>query len=527
MDLTNLNKDRKPRRKPSLDLGSMVFGKVPPQAKELEEAVLGAIMLEKSAFDTVVEILKPECFYTEANQRIFRAMQSLAQKSLPIDLLTVVEELKTKEELDLVGGAYYVSKLTNSVVSSANIDAHSRIILQKFIQRELIRISGEIIGDAYENSTDVFDLLDDAESKLFEITNNHLRKNFDDINTVLVKTIQRIEDMRSRDEDISGVTSGFPTLDKITYGWQPTDLIILAARPSVGKTAFALNLARSAALHPTKPTAVAFFSLEMSAGQLVQRILSAESEIWLEKISRGKLEDHEMKQLYKKGIERLSNAPIFIDDTAALNIFELRAKCRRLKNKHNVGLILIDYLQLMSGAGDGKGNGNREQEISRISRDLKGLAKELQVPIIALSQLSRAVESRKEGNKMPQLSDLRESGAIEQDADMVMFLYRPEYYDINQNEMGESNKGETHVKIAKHRNGSLETIKLKALLHIQKFVEDESGGFGDSGFPSSGAGGGSWKPIKPEAGGEDSGAKLYIQKGSKMNDNEFDDDAPF
>jgi replicative DNA helicase len=529
MDLTNLNKDRKPRRKASLDLGSMVFGKVPPQAKELEEAVLGAIMLEKSAFDTVVEILKPECFYTEANQRIFRAMQSLAQKSLPIDLLTVVEELKTKEELDLVGGAYYVSKLTNSVVSSANIDAHSRIILQKFIQRELIRISGEIIGDAYENSTDVFDLLDDAESKLFEITNNHLRKNFDDINTVLVKTIQRIEDMRSRDEDISGVTSGFPTLDKITYGWQPTDLIILAARPSVGKTAFALNLARSAALHPTKPTAVAFFSLEMSAGQLVQRILSAESEIWLEKISRGKLEDHEMKQLYKKGIEKLSNAPIFIDDTAALNIFELRAKCRRLKNKHNVGLILIDYLQLMSGAGDGKGNGNREQEISRISRDLKGLAKELQVPIIALSQLSRAVESRKEGNKMPQLSDLRESGAIEQDADMVMFLYRPEYYDINQNEMGESNKGETHVKIAKHRNGSLETIKLKALLHIQKFVEDESGGFGDGGgFPSSGAGGGgSWKPIKPDAGGEDSGAKLYIQKGSKMNDNEFDDDAPF
>jgi replicative DNA helicase len=482
-------------------------------------------MLEKSAFDTVVEILKPECFYTEANERIFKAMQSLAQKSLPIDLLTVVEELKSKDELDLVGGAYYVSKLTNSVVSSANIDAHSRIILQKFIQRELIRISGEIIGDAYENSTDVFDLLDDAESKLFEITNNHLRKNFDDINTVLVKTIQRIEDMRSRDEDLSGVTSGFPTLDKITYGWQPTDLIILAARPSVGKTAFALNLARSAALHPTKPTAVAFFSLEMSAGQLVQRILSAESEIWLEKISRGKLEDHEMKQLYKKGIERLSNAPIFIDDTAALNIFELRAKCRRLKNKHNVGLILIDYLQLMSGAGD-KG-GNREQEISRISRDLKGLAKELQVPIIALSQLSRAVESRKEGNKMPQLSDLRESGAIEQDADMVMFLYRPEYYDINQTEMGESNKGETHVKIAKHRNGSLETIKLRALLHIQKFVEDENG-FGDGGgFPSSGgAGGGSWKPIKPEGGGED-GAKLYIQKGSKMNDNEFDDDAPF
>src|SRR5687768_17242630 len=517
MDLTNLNKDRKSRRKSSLDLSTMVYGKVPPQAKDLEEAVLGAIMLEKGAFDTVVEILKPECFYVDSHQRIYRAMQSLAQKSQPIDILTVVEELKTREELDMVSGPYYVTKLTNAVVSSANIEAHSRIILQKFIQRELIRISGEIIGDAYEDSTDVFDLLDDAESKLFEITNNHLRKNFDSIDTVLVKTIQRIEDLRHKNEDISGVPSGFKTLDRITYGWQPTDLIILAARPSVGKTAFALNLARSAALHAGKPTPVAFFSLEMSAGQLVQRILSAESEIWLEKISRGKLEEHEMKQLYAKGIQKLATAPIFIDDTAALNIFELRAKCRRLKNKHNVGLILIDYLQLMSGAGDNK-NGNREQEISRISRDLKGLAKELQVPIIALSQLSRAVESRKEGNKMPQLSDLRESGAIEQDADMVMFLYRPEYYDITANEMGESNKGETHVRIAKHRNGSLETIKLRALLHNQKFVEDDDN-MGGGALPA----GGNWRPVE-----DVDGPKLYIQAGSKMNQSPYDDDeAPF
>src|SRR4028118_1936601 len=406
MDLTNLNRDRKTRRKTPLDISTMMYGKVPPQAKDLEEAVLGAIMLEKGAFDSVVEILKPECFYVESHQRLYKAMQALAQKSQPIDILTVVEELKTREELDIVGGPYYVTKLTNAVVSSANVEAHSRIILQKFIQRELIRISGEIIGDAYEDSTDVFDLLDDAESKLFEITNNHLRKNFDSIDTVLVKTIQRIEDLRHKNEDISGVTSGFKTLDRITYGWQPTDLIILAARPSVGKTAFALNLARSAALNPGKPVPVAFFSLEMSAGQLVQRILSAESEIWLEKISRGKLEEHEMKQLYAKGIQRLATAPIFIDDTAALNIFELRAKCRRLKNKHNVGLVVIDYLQLMSGTGENR-NGNREQEISRISRDLKGLAKELQVPIIALSQLSRAVETRKE-SKMPQLSDLRE-----------------------------------------------------------------------------------------------------------------------
>src|SRR3954462_8893334 len=490
MDLTNLNKDRKVRRKSSIDLTTMVYGKLPPQAKELEEAVLGAIMLEKSAFDTVVEILKPECFYVEAHQQIYMAMQSLAQKSQPIDILTVVEELKSREELDIVSGPYYVTKLTNMVVSTANIEAHSRIILQKFIQRELIRISGEIISDSYEDSTDVFDLLDDAESKLFEITNNHLRKNFDPIDRVFVKTIQRIEDLRHKNEDISGIPSGFTGLDRVTYGWQNTDLIILAARPSVGKTAFALNLARNAALHAKKPTPIGLFSLEMSAGQLVQRILAAESEILLEKIARGKLEEHEMKQLYAKGIQRLGQAPIFIDDTPALNIFELRAKCRRLKNKHNIGMVIIDYLQLMSGTNENR-NGNREQEISKISRDLKGLAKELGIPIIALSQLSREVEKRKEGNKMPQLSDLRESGAIEQDADMVMFLYRPEYYDITTNEMGDSNRGETHVRIAKHRNGSLETIKLRALLHIQKFVDWEGDDFAGSGLPP-----GNWKPIK-------------------------------
>jgi replicative DNA helicase len=523
MDLTNINKDRKQRRKSSLDLGTMVYGKVPPQAKDLEEAVLGAIMLEKSAFDTVVEILKPECFYVEAHQRIFRAMQSLSNKSQPVDILTVAEELRFKEELEMVGGPYYVTKLTNAVVSSANIEAHARIILQKFIQRELIRISGEIIGDAYEDSTDVFDLLDDAESKLFEITNNHLRKNFDTIDSVLVKTIQRIEDLRHKNEDVTGVPSGFPSLDRVTYGWQNTDLIILAARPAVGKTAFALNLARNAVMHPGKPTPVALFSLEMSAGQLVQRILAAESEIWLEKIARGKLEEHEMKQLYARGIQRLAQAPLFIDDTPALNIFELRAKCRRLKNKHNIGLIIIDYLQLMSGTGENR-NSNREQEISNISRNLKALAKELSVPIIALSQLSRAVETRsagKDGNKMPQLSDLRESGAIEQDADMVMFLYRPEYYDITQNEMGENNRGETIVRIAKHRNGSLETIKLRALLHIQKFTEDDGTGFGGANLP------GNWKPVSD--GGGDGGARVFVQTGSKMNDLPPDDDgdSPF
>jgi replicative DNA helicase len=517
MDSININKDRKNRRMGSApELGTMMFGKVPPQAKELEEAVLGAVMLEKNAFDVVVEILKPECFYVEAHQRIFRAMQGLQQKNSPIDLLTVVEELKFREELELVGGPFYVTKLTNAVVSSANIEIHARIILQKFIQRELIKISSEIIGEAYEESTDVFDLLDLAEGKLFEITNNHLKRDYASIDTVLVKTIQRIEDLRTRQDEITGVPSGFLKLDKVTYGWQNSDLIILAARPSVGKTAFALNLARNAALHPTKPTSVGFFSLEMSASQLVQRILSAESEIWLEKISRGKLEEHEMKQLYQKGINRLSSAPIHIDDTAALNIFELRAKCRRLKNKHKVGLIIIDYLQLMSGTGENR-NGNREQEISRISRDLKGLAKELDIPIIALSQLSREVEKRKEGNKVPQLSDLRESGAIEQDADMVMFLYRPDYHGITETADGESNKGDTQLRIAKHRNGQLETIDFSALLHIQKFVEKDAGDYG-FGLPP-----GNFRPVNT---GDNSGAALYIQKGSKMNDSEFGED-PF
>ena len=516
---TNLNRDRRNRRKTDTNFNTLAYGKVPPQSRELEEAVLGAVMLERGAFDIVGNILKPECFYVEAHQHIFRAVVRLNMESKPIDLLTVVEELKSMEMLDVVGGPYFISKLTNAVVSAANIEAHARIVQEKFIQRELIRISSEIITDAYDDTTDVFDLLDAAEQKLFSIANDQLKKEFDTLGKGVMDALNKIDEMRARNEDITGVPSGFPTLDKTTYGWQKSDLIILAARPSVGKTAFALNLARNAAMHPTKPTAVAFFSLEMSTSQLVQRILSAESEIWLEKISRGRMEDHEMKQLYKKGIEPLTNAKLFVDDSAALNIFELRAKCRRLKSLHNVGLIIIDYLQLMSGSSDNR-NSNREQEISTISRNLKQLAKELQVPIIALSQLSREVEKRKDSQKVPQLSDLRESGAIEQDADMVMFLYRPDYYDITTNENGEDTKGDVYVKIAKHRNGSLENIKLKAKLYIQKFEEQEEiGGFGNP-MPQ----GGSWRPVA-----DNEGAKLFIQKGSRMNDNPADDmeDSPF
>lgn len=514
MDATNVNRDRRNRRKTAAEFNTLAYGKIPPQSRELEEAVLGAVMLERAAFDVVINILKSECFYVDAHQTIFKAFIRLNDDNKPIDLLTVVEELKAMEMLDQVGGPYYISKLTNAVVSAANIEAHARIIQEKYIQRELIRISSEIITDAYDDSTDVFELLDSAEQKLFDIANSQLKKEFDTLGRSVLDTLNKIDEMRARKEDITGVPSGFPTLDKVTYGWQKSDLIILAARPSVGKTAFALNLARNAVMHPTKPTAVAVFSLEMSTSQLVQRILSAESEIWLEKISRGRMEDHEMQQLYKKGIEPLTNANLFIDDSAALNIFELRAKCRRLKSLHNVGLIIIDYLQLMSGSSENR-NSNREQEISTISRNLKQLAKELQVPIIALSQLSREVEKRKETNKVPQLSDLRESGAIEQDADMVMFLYRPDYYELTTNEMGEDTKGDVYVKIAKHRNGSLENIKLKAKLHIQKFIEHESLEGPGFGYPQ----GGSWRPVA-----EGDSAKLFIQKGSRMNSNEIADD---
>jgi len=465
MELTNFKKDRK-HRKPAIDMSTMVYGKLPPQAKDLEEAVLGAIMLDRSAFDVVAEILKAECFYLDAHQRIYRAFQSLAQKSLPIDILTVVEELKISEDLDIVGGAYYVTKLTNAVVSTANIEPHSRIILQKFINRELIRISGEIMADAYDETNDTFDLLDDADRKLTELTTGTLKSTYTSLSSAIAISITRMDELKALNRSITGIPCNLLEIDNLTHGWQNTDLIILAARPSVGKTAFALNIARNAALNSLQPVTVGFFSLEMNTTQLVNRMLSAESGVWLEKINTGQLNDFDRRELFEKGVRIMEGASIFIDDTPALSLFDLRTKARNLKRKENVGLIIIDYLQLMSGES---GKGNREQEISAISRGLKGLAKELEVPIIALSQLSRATEQRTGEKKMPQLSDLRESGAIEQDADVVMFMYRPEYYDIQNTDMGESTLGETHIKFAKHRNGTLATIKLRAQLSIQKF----------------------------------------------------------
>jgi replicative DNA helicase len=377
-------------------------GKVQPQATNLEEAVLGALMLDKDAVALIIDILRPASFYKEAHQHIYKAICILFEKSHPIDLLTVTEELKKLGKLEIVGGPYQLVELTNRVASSANIEFHARIIAQKFIQRELIRSSTETIRAAYEDTVDVFDLLDSAEQNLFNITEQNLSRGSLGMSTLVNMAVKQLEEMSGKEEGLTGVPTGFVGLDKLTSGWQPSDLIIIAARPGMGKTAFTMAVARNAAIDFNK--GVAFFSLEMSSLQLVNRLISMETEIPSEKLRKGQLEDYEWQQLHAQ-VDKLSNVPLFIDDTPGISIFELRAKCRRLKMQHDIQMVVVDYLQLMTGGGDNKGN--REQEISMISRGLKGLAKELSVPVIALSQLSRAVETRG-GDKRPQLSDLRE-----------------------------------------------------------------------------------------------------------------------
>ncbi|MEJ7694116.1 replicative DNA helicase [Daejeonella sp.] len=445
------------------------LGKLPPQALDLEEAVLGALMLEKDALSAVIDILKPDVFYKDSHQKIFEAIQFLFQKSSPIDILTVTAQLRQQGDLEMIGGAYYITELTNRVASAANIEYHARIISQKFIQRELIRISTEIISNAYEDTTDIFDLLDHAEKNLFDIAQNNLRRDSRKMDDIIRESLENLEKIKDKVDGLTGVPSGFTALDRITSGWQPSDLVIIAARPAMGKTAFVLSCARNAAVQFGKP--VVFFSLEMSSVQLVNRLISGETEIEQEKIRKGHLAEWEWQQLHSK-IGKLTEAPLFIDDTPALNIFEFRAKCRRLKAQYDIQMIIIDYLQLMHGKSDGKG-GNREQEIGSISRALKSVAKELNVPVLALSQLSRAVENRPGGSKKPMLSDLRESGSIEQDADMVLFLYRPEYYGLTEDEQGRSTVGIGEVIVAKHRNGETGSVPLRFVGKFVKFVDLE------------------------------------------------------
>ncbi len=445
------------------------YGKIPPQAVEVEEAVLGALMLEKSTYILVADILKAESFYKEEHQKIFTVIQDLVANEKPVDLLMVTQELKNRQQLDEVGGPAYITQLTSRVASAAHIDFHARIIAQKYIQRELIRISSEIQVKSYDDTLELDDLIDYAESSLFGVTEGSISRESQPIKPLLHEAIERIEANSKKPEGLSGVPSGFSKLDKITSGWQNSDLIIIAARPAMGKTAFVLSMARNIAV--TRKIPVAVFSLEMSSGQLVNRLIASETELGSEKIKSGRLEDWEW-ELFNRRLKTLENATLFIDDTPALSIFEFRAKCRRLKMQHDIGIVIVDYLQLMTAGNDIKGN--REQEVSMISRNLKAIAKEVDIPIIALSQLNRSVESRE--SRRPQLSDLRESGAIEQDADIVMFIHRPEYYGITQDADGNSLIGLAEIIIAKHRNGSVGEVQLAFKSGLARFsnLEDVS-----------------------------------------------------
>jgi replicative DNA helicase len=458
----------------NIDQINAQYGKLPPQAVDVEEAVLGALMLERDAYITVADIIDTPSFYKEEHQKIFDAIKKLSGKEKPVDLLMVTQELKDREQLDEIGGPGYITQLTRRVASAAHTEFHARIIAQKFIQRELIRVSSEIQTKSYDDTIDVDDLIDFSESSLFKVAEGNIKKETRPIKPVLIEAIHQIEKARNQKDGLSGVPSGFTSLDRITSGWQRTDLIIIAARPAMGKTAFVLSMARNIAVDHNRP--VAIFSLEMSSIQLVNRLISAETELGAEKIKTGRLEEYEWQQLNQR-IKALDNAPLFIDDTPALSIFELRAKCRRLKMQYKIEIIIVDYLQLMTAGTDTRGS--REQEVSMISRSLKAIAKELDVPIIALSQLNRSVESRE--GKRPQLSDLRESGAIEQDADIVTFIHRPEYFGITEDDSGNSLLGVAEIIIAKHRNGATADVHLRFKKELAKFMDLEgqfSSGFG-------------------------------------------------
>lgn len=442
------------------------LGRVPPQAIDMEEAVLGAIMLEKEAIITVIDILKPESFYKDVHQRIYDAILSLNQRELPVDLYTVTEELRSKDELDNIGGPVYLTQLTSKVVSAAHVEYHAKIVAQKFIQRELIRVTSEIQSRAFDDSNDINELLDYSENELFQIAEGNIKKEVATLNIVLKEAIHEIEEASKREDALVGVPSGFTKLDRLTSGWQKSDLIIIAARPSMGKTAFALSMARNMAVDHKK--SVAIFSLEMAAIQLVNRLIVAETELPSNRIKSGRLKEDEWKQLEAK-IKTLEDASIYIDDTPAISVFELRAKCRRLSAQHKLDIAIVDYLQLMTGPKDA---GSREQEVSSISRSLKSISKELNVPIVALSQLNRSVEVRG-GNKRPQLSDLRESGAIEQDADMVIFIHRPEKYGFTTLDNDMPSKGIAEIILAKNRNGPVDDILLRFREERAQFIDVE------------------------------------------------------
>jgi len=457
-----------------------VTGKLTPQALDFEMAVLGAIMINADAVGQVIDFLSPRMFYKEAHFHIYKAIVDLFNKSEPIDLLTVTAHLRKEKLLEFVGGPSYMASLTNRVASSANIEYHARIVMEKFVLRELINNCNLIIKDAYEDSKDVLQLLDKAETNLFGIIQENFKRDSKELNIVMKKALEELMAMKDAEDKFHGVPCGIRAIDEKTGGWQKSDLIIIAARPGMGKSSFVLSIARNAAIDYKRP--VALFSLEMSSTQLVHRLFSIETGIPSERIAKGKLSDDEWLILTNK-LGPLNSAPLIIDDTPALSVFDLRAKCRRLKHHNDIQLIIVDYLQLMQGGVDtDKGKGNREQEISYISRSLKALAKDLNVPVIALSQLSREVEKRS-ASKRPQLSDLRESGSIEQDADLVMFIYRPEYYNLSTFEDEETpSQGLADIMIQKNRHGATDNIRIRFQSQYTRFTDIDFGMHADSSF---------------------------------------------
>ncbi len=447
-------------------------GRIAPRDIEVEEAVLGALMLEKDAYTTVCDLLRPECFYDPAHQKIFTAVQQLGASQQPIDMLTVTEKLRANGDLDAVGGPVRISELTSRVMSGAHVDYHARIVAQKFLARELISFASQIESKAYDSANDVDDLMQEAEGRLFEISQRNVKKDVTAIDPVINQALAQIEAAMNRASGLSGLETGFYELDKLTSGWQNSDLIIIAARPAMGKTAFVLSMAKNMAVDYSTP--VAIFSLEMSNLQLVNRLISNVCELPGEIIKSGKLSAADWDKLMG-GVKSLYGSPLFIDDTPSLSIFELRTKARRLVREHGVKILIIDYLQLMNASG--MKFGSREQEVSMISRSLKQLAKELNIPIIALSQLNRSVENRGEGqSKRPQLSDLRESGAIEQDADIVCFIHRPEYYlHSGQDAEGRDIRGLAQFIVAKHRSGKVDDVDMRFVSQFARFQNwDES-----------------------------------------------------
>lgn len=455
-----------------IKVGANEAGKLPPQAQELEDSVIGALMIEKEAYGTVADLLRPEVFYKDQNRMVFEAIRELASKDQPIDVMTVGEKMKTQGTLEKAGGLVYLADLSRRVASAAHLRYHAQIIAQKATARDLIAMAAQIEEKAYDETQDIDDLMQEAEAGIFEITQRSQKRDVTQIDPVIEEAFKRMAKAAENTGSISGIPSGFNALDKITSGWQTPDLVIIAARPAMGKTAFVLSMAKHMAIDREIPTAI--FSLEMSNVQLVNRLIMNVCEIEGEKIKTGKMSKADSQKLNTK-INIMKGKPLYMDDTPSLSIFELRSKARKLVHDHGVRIIIIDYLQLMNAQGSSFGS--REQEVSIISRGLKGLAKELDIPIIALSQLNRGVEARTgiEG-KTPQLSDLRESGAIEQDADMVCFIHRPEYYHIYTDEKSAKDlRGLAQIIVAKHRNGATDSIWLRFRGKYAKFQnEDEA-----------------------------------------------------